>query len=52
VHRRDFFPPPERDLAHAAVRQLASLVTPPSTAHGEPTATAGSPNQLAPEGGR
>src|SRR5207253_10137399 len=27
IGRRDFFPPPERDEAHAAVRRLAASVT-------------------------
>jgi hypothetical protein len=52
VHRRDFFPPPERELADAAVRQLAALVTAPSVTLDESTATAGGPARLAPEGAR
>ena len=52
VHRRDFFPPPERELADAAVRQLAASVTPPLTTPNEPTATAAGPARPVPEGGR
>jgi hypothetical protein len=52
VHRRDFFPPPERELADAAVRQLAASVTPPLTTLNEPTATAAGPARPVPEGGR
>ena len=52
VHRRDFFPPPERELADAAVRQLAALVTPPSPTPTASTATVAGPARPVPEGGR
>ncbi|MCH6159946.1 hypothetical protein [Streptomyces marispadix] len=41
IGRRDFFPPPERERAHAAVRTLADEFTPP----GATAARAGRPEK-------
>jgi hypothetical protein len=43
LHRRDFFPPPERDAAVAAVEGLAAEVTEPAPGSGRHSAPATGP---------